>query len=484
MTATTRSSARSLLWRAARVAARIATAVSVTVALLTVVGLGLVRAHGDQVLTVLSGSMTPTFRTGDAVLLHPAEPSTLRVGQIVSFHAPGSPKLLTTHRIYRLRPEPKGLFLQTKGDANAQPDPDFTPVTSVVGVLAGRLPHAGFWLAFYQSPFGRLAVLGAPLLLLAAAQLISTARHRRLLRQQRACVVFSDPTRPPSAPPVSGRRHYATLVAAAGISTAAVLTGALLAHATSAVYTAATPLAANTFGTGNFCVTASTYAATIAADLPLQWYRLGEASGTVATDSAAVPTNGTYRGSPTLGQPGAIKCDANNAVRFDGSSSYVSTTKFYPSPTVFTLESWFSTTSVTGGRIIGFGNAATGASGNYDRHLYLDNAGHVIFGVYPGSVVTLVSPATYNDGQWHLADATFGAGGMALYVDGVKVGANAATVTAQSYSGFWRVGYDNLAGWTNSPTSNFFKGNLDEPAVYPLALTAAQVTAHYTANHY
>ena len=183
MTATTRSSAHSLLWRAARVAARIATAVSVTVALLTVVGLGLVRTHGDQVLTVLSGSMTPTFRTGDAVLLHPAEPSTLRVGQIVSFHAPGSPKLLTTHRIYRLRPEPKGLFLQTKGDAKAQPDPDFTPATSVVGVLAGRLPHAGFWLAFYQSPFGRLVVLGAPLLLLAGAQLISTARHRRLLRQ-------------------------------------------------------------------------------------------------------------------------------------------------------------------------------------------------------------------------------------------------------------------------------------------------------------
>ena len=38
--------------------------------------------------------------------------------------------------------------------------------------------------------------------------------------------------------------------------------------------------------------------------------------------------------------------------------------------------------STSGGKIIGYGDTATGTSSNYDRQLSLDNAGHVIFGVY------------------------------------------------------------------------------------------------------
>lgn len=125
----------------------------------------------------------------------------------------------------------------------------------------------------------------------------------------------------------------------------------------------------------------------------------------------------------------------------------------------------------------------TGSSSSYDRHLYLDNAGHVVFGVYPNAMVTIASPTAYTDGQWHLADATLGSTGMRLYLDGTQVASNTTTTTAQNFTGYWRVGYDNLAGWANAPTSYYLNATLDEVAVYPSALTATQITSHYTANH-
>jgi len=48
---------------------------------------------------------------------------------------------------------------------------------------------------------------------------------------------------------------------------------------------------------------------------------------------------------------------------------------------------------------------------------------------------------------------------MKLYVDGSLVGTNAQT-SAQSYTGYWRVGGD-----TSWCCNNFFTGALDEAAV-------------------
>ena len=63
---------------------------------------------------------------------------------------------------------------------------------------------------------------------------------------------------------------------------------------------------------------------------------------------------------------------------------------------------------------------------------------------------------------------------------------------AQAYTGYWRVGGDNLNGWnldpwgsnsqgTTQPHSYYFNGTIADVAVYPAALSAAQVAAHYAA---
>ena len=226
----------------------------------------------------------------------------------------------------------------------------------------------------------------------------------------------------------------------------------------------------------------STYANTVIAEQPSAFWRLGEPSGTSVYDWAGW-NDALVTGTVTRGTPGAILGDADTATTFPGDGTgYVSTQTPAAPPTTFTLEAWINTTTTSGGKIIGFGNAATGSSSSYDRHVYMDNRGRIWFGVYPGGVRTLNSTASYNDGAWHHVVAELGPDGMTLYVDGKRVAQRTDVTSGQDYQGVWRVGGDNLNGWPSQPTSAYFAGAIDDVAVYPTELTATQVVDNYAAS--
>ncbi len=226
--------------------------------------------------------------------------------------------------------------------------------------------------------------------------------------------------------------------------------------------------------------TPSAYAQKIIADGATNYWPLNEPSGSVVFDNASFADADAGPG-VTRGAGGAIPNDA--ASNFDGSSGgFAATRGAIPGPDTFTAEAWFKTTSTSGGKILGFGGSATGDSGSYDRHIYMDNAGHIWFGVYPGGVQTLNTSNTYNDGQWHQVTASLGADGMHLYIDGVPAGQRSDVTNGQSYNGYWRIGGDNLGGWPNQPASSYFAGAIDDVAIYPTVLPRQTVLAHYTAS--
>jgi hypothetical protein len=150
----------------------------------------------------------------------------------------------------------------------------------------------------------------------------------------------------------------------------------------------------------------------------------------------------------------------------------------FSNPQTFSAELWFKTTTTSGGKLIGFGTAQTGNSTGYDRHVYMTNAGRLVFGVWTGSAQTITSAMSYNNGQWHHVVATLGTAGMSLYVDGSRVGTN-STNFAQAYGGYWRVGGDNLGGWPSRLTRSYVNGTVDEVAIYSRALSAVEVADHY-----
>ncbi len=207
------------------------------------------------------------------------------------------------------------------------------------------------------------------------------------------------------------------------------------------------------------------------------YWRLGEPSGTTAYDWAGFD-DANLTGGVTRGTPGAITGDSDGSSTFDGSTGSAVDPNAIVGPNVFTESAWINTTSTTGGKIVGFGDQQTGLSSSYDRHLYMDASGRVSFGVYNGGVYTIKTSAALNDGQWHQVIGTLDATGMTLYVDGKKAGRNTGTTAGQAYTGYWRIGGDNLGGW--GADANYFNGAIDDVAIYPTSLTLDQVQQQYT----
>ncbi len=147
-----------------------------------------------------------------------------------------------------------------------------------------------------------------------------------------------------------------------------------------------------------------------------------------------------------------------------------------PSSSSFTIAVWFKTSQ--SGVLMGFANTSSGSGGNdWDKVLWVDNNGHVVFGAYNGNTIELKSPGTYNGGDWHLAVASISStAGMTLYVDGSKVASNSVT-SSQAYTGYWNIGWDNVSGWPDNPDQNSLQGSLSDAAVFPSALSSSQVSA-------
>lgn len=117
--------------RPVRFVRRVATAGAVVVTWAVVLAalalLGLVaigpRVFGYQIESVLSGSMVPTFRPGDAVLVTSEPTADVRVGQVISYRIPVGNHHVETHRIIRIISRGVHPVVITKGDANTAPDP-------------------------------------------------------------------------------------------------------------------------------------------------------------------------------------------------------------------------------------------------------------------------------------------------------------------------------------------------------------------------
>jgi PKD repeat protein len=230
--------------------------------------------------------------------------------------------------------------------------------------------------------------------------------------------------------------------------------------------------------------TDSDYVEAVYESEPSNYWRLGDASGTATDRAGFLPM--TPAGGVTRGAAGGIANDSDTAFTFNGTNTgWAAPTTTGQPPDVFSLETWFRSTSNTGGRLIGWSNRLTqGSSGKSDRHIYLDNAGHVIFGAKPTNQrLVVTSPQTYNNGAWHHVVASMSKDGIKLYVDGQQVGSRDDVTVGEHLSiGNWRIGGDSLSQWPSAPSNVYFNGSMDEVAVYKRALSANEVALHHAAG--
>ncbi len=168
-----------------------------------------------------------------------------------------------------------------------------------------------------------------------------------------------------------------------------------------------------------------------------------------------------------------------DGISLNGIDQALYTKQSYKNPNTFTLSSWIKTTTGNGGKIIGFGSEPTGLSQFYDRQIWMDSLGHIHFGVFPLAPANLSGEdSSYlagtnirrivsynnplNDGKWHFVAAVLSSQGMELYVDGKMVASREDVSSGQNYTGYWRVGWDEMDTWEYIGENSYFEGQLDE----------------------
>jgi len=225
----------------------------------------------------------------------------------------------------------------------------------------------------------------------------------------------------------------------------------------------------------------ATYTATVDALSPNRHWRLGELTGTSAVDRIS-SSDGTYMNSPVLGQTGALVGDSDTSVIFDGSNDYVIAPGMTDSQG--TMTAWINPDVISGTQWVI--SAATDTTNTQFLVLVrINSSGQVTIGRQQGAVYTEVrSTNTLSAGNWYFIAVSGDGSEYKIYIDGVE-----ETLIVANGS--------NDGQWISVPTTNnftigagvrstghvaAFDGLIDEVAMFPTVLSAADILTLYDAG--
>jgi Concanavalin A-like lectin/glucanases superfamily/Fibronectin type III domain len=219
--------------------------------------------------------------------------------------------------------------------------------------------------------------------------------------------------------------------------------------------------------------TTPAYRSTVLADSPVSYWRLGETTGTTAADERAA-NPGVYQQSPTLGVASLLASDsANKAVGFDGTNDRIQVTSSSSLNLTshLTLEAWIKPTALPSS---GSFKSIISKAGSYSLQFNGPRLELTIIQSGTKRRLQAASGAIQTGHVYHVV-GTYNGTTQRLYINGSQVASQAlsggASVTGNSlFIGSWNL------------TSEFFKGTIDEAAVYGSALSASRVAAHHSAG--
>lgn len=207
----------------------------------------------------------------------------------------------------------------------------------------------------------------------------------------------------------------------------------------------------------------SGYPAAVIATSPVSYWRVGEASGTVASDEMGAHV-GTYINAPTLGVAGLLVGDGNTAMACNGWASGM--TFACPPLSVWSVGLW--------------AKAASPAGASYERmfgtvgdrfDIAHDDTGNAIKHYTAGT--GWVNTSTLAAGETAMFVYTFDGTNLTLYKNGLSVYTVVAGTTLLA----------NTASFGTTPAgTDGTTCTIDEPALWNRALTAAECVALYAAG--
>lgn len=209
-----------------------------------------------------------------------------------------------------------------------------------------------------------------------------------------------------------------------------------------------------------------TYSATVLADKPAAYWRMGETTGTTMTDATNNGNNGRYDGIVKLAQPGPLTGDGSTAIALDGATGAA----IVPSSTILqlnqlTIELWINKRAES--------EFGVYVAKNVFQLLNDHHNGGLQFRVTGDLDHVLVSKATLDLNAWYYVVATYDGVAAKLYINGKLDSTVPAVVSATQTADPLYIGRRADGFFTNALIA--------EVAIYPSALSADRIAAHWKA---
>ena len=206
-----------------------------------------------------------------------------------------------------------------------------------------------------------------------------------------------------------------------------------------------------------------TYAETVAADGATHHWQLDDTVGTTAVDLIG-GANGTIQGAVTLNQPGIVE----TAMAFNGISTAISAD--FDTPAVLSFEVWLKR---TGNGTGGMPRLCSVYGGRFEIAVDAVSA-RIRFGLrFTDATATHWADTGYAVplNEWMHIVAVWDGTWMRIYTNGIE------RYAANTWAGKTLVVSNGM--WISLDGGESVLGLLDEVAIYPTALTPAQIADHY-----
>jgi len=220
------------------------------------------------------------------------------------------------------------------------------------------------------------------------------------------------------------------------------------------------------------------YAQTVMDQSPIGYWRLGETSGSVASDASGHERHGQYQGGIALAQGGALTFDADPAAEFDGQDGRVQTGLAASSVgDQLSISCWFMLDEPTPApgtghreRLVTFLRIARGtriALGlEDDRLIAAWHSGSSFSRAYTAEVLA--------PDRWYHAALTYDGETIRVFLDGQLALQVVTPISTLTYSWALIGSHDPTAS-----TPRYFSGRIDEVAVFDVALSADQLVTQF-----
>jgi len=164
------------------------------------------KALDGAALTVLTGSMVPTYDPGDVVVVRGVKDAAaeVQVGDVVTFQPVSDDPTLITHRVVEKLFTVEGTMFVTRGDANSADDEPLVPA-QIKAEAVYHVPYVGYVSLYLGQQRGMLVVGTAVALLVYGAFMVLRPERRR-----------AEPATEPAAEPSTDEPAATTQPAEAG----------------------------------------------------------------------------------------------------------------------------------------------------------------------------------------------------------------------------------------------------------------------------